>query len=93
MIKKSHKFSLKQKDFVSGKMVSPPRDEWKHCDCCNKLIVQGVVMSNGDHIGNDCYEVVMRVPGELQYKGTAEGLFKMFGTMPKVQAYALNAAK
>ena len=93
MIRMAHKFTLKQKDFSSGKMVSPPRDEWKHCDCCGKLIVQGVVMTNGDHIGNDCHEVVYRAANEIKYKGNADGLFRMFGTLPIVQKYALQAAQ
>ena len=52
-------FTLKEKDFQSGKMVSPPRDRWKKCDCCGLQIVQGVVMQNGDHIGNDCFKKIL----------------------------------
>jgi hypothetical protein len=93
MITKVKTFSLKTVDFASGKKVSPPREFWESCDCCGKKIVQGVVMSNGDKIGDDCYEVVSRVPRELAAKGNAEGLFKMFGTRKRVQEYALKCAE
>lgn len=92
-LRKVKKFSRKEKDFATGKMVSPPREFWETCDCCGRAIVQGVVMSNGDHIGDDCYEVVLRVPNELMFKGNADSLFQMFGTAPKVQRYALKAAE
>lgn len=85
-------FTLKQRDFRTGKLVSPPREFWKTCDCCGKAIVQGAVMTNGDHIGNDCWEVVQRVPFEIKSKGSADGLFRMFGTLPRVRDYALSAA-
>lgn len=85
------KFTLKQKDFLTGKMVSPPREDWVQCDCCGKLIVQGVELSNGDKIGNDCEEARIRV--QRSCRGAAveiEALKKTFGLLPVVVQYLTN---
>lgn len=92
MIQKIRNFTLKQKDFSSGKMISPSREFWKTCDCCGKAIVQGVVMSNGDHIGNDCYEVVWRTPSAIKSTNGVESMFKIMGAKKCVRDYAMMCA-
>ncbi len=92
MISKVRSFSLKVKDFSSGKMVSPPREFWKTCDCCGKAIVQGVVMSNGDHIGNDCFLVVERTPYAIKSDKGIDNFFKIMGAKKCLQDYALMCA-
>ncbi len=87
MISKVRSFSLKQRDFASGKMVSPPRSEWVSCDCCGKAIVQGAVLSNGHRIGNDCEEVRWRAA----MGGDMAATYRMFGTPKRIQDY-MNAA-
>ena len=95
MIHKTSKFNLKQRDFHSGRMISPPRSEWKTCNCCGRKIVKGVIMSNADHIGEDCHEVVIRVASHKACgfdDSHNESLFKAFGTEKRVQEYAIKAA-
>lgn len=87
-------FTLKQKDFASGKMISPDRSEWKTCDCCGLKIVQGVQLSNGHHIGFDCEEIRSRVemmehlPRDINEE--AAKMFALFGTKKKVQGYVMG---
>lgn len=91
MLNKLRKFDLRSACFHSGKKLSPPREFWNTCNCCGKKIVKGVVMSNADTIGEDCYEVVQRVQANSHFEDAEERnrkLFKMFGTLPKVQQYA-----
>lgn len=92
-IHKVKSFNLKEKDFASGKMISPPREFWKTCACCGKAIVKGAVMSNGDLIGDDCENVVMRVRTNAMYDRSSDGLFRMFGTPKRVQQYAIACSK
>jgi hypothetical protein len=87
MISKVRSFTLKQKDFASGKMVSPPREFWAKCDCCGKAIVKGAEMSNGDRIGDDCLWTVEQTKMAAKFS-SVEKFFKMAGTPAKVQKYA-----
>ena len=85
------KWTLKQKDFLTSKMMSPHKQDWLHCDCCGKLIVQGVELTNGDKIGNDCEEARIRV--QRSCRGAAaeiEALKKTFGLLPVVVEYLTN---
>lgn len=82
MVTRIRSFTLKQRCFASGKMISPDRSQWVQCDCCGKWIVQGVELSNGHRIGNDCEEVRSRVR-----TGDNAALYKMFGTSVRVQDY------
>jgi hypothetical protein len=83
-------------DFRTGKKISPPRDFWNTCSCCGKKIVKGVVMSNGDTIGEDCHVVVQHVQNHSYFQDSEvknQKIFKMFGTTPKVQNYAMETLK
>lgn len=93
MISKLKTFSLKQRDFKSGRMISPPRSEWKTCNCCGRKIVKGVVMTNADYIGEDCHEVVVRVASNKGSGFSNDTLFRNFGTEKRVQDYAIKAAE
>jgi hypothetical protein len=89
-IYKTGKFSLKEKDFHSGKLISPPRKYWKTCACCGKQIVQGSILSNGDTIGDDCMELINRCPYEMRSSGSLERLFVMWGAIQKARNYCLT---
>jgi CRISPR/Cas system-associated protein Cas10 (large subunit of type III CRISPR-Cas system) len=96
MIFKIKTFDLRSVDFGTGKKVSPPRDFWNTCDCCGKKIVKGVVMSNSDIIGEDCYVVVQHVQNHAYFQDSEvknERIFRMFGTTQKVQQYAIGTLK
>jgi hypothetical protein len=92
MIQQVKKFSLKQRDFASGKMISPPREFWEKCDCCGKAIVQGYVMSNGDKVGDDCELVISRAMSNIRHLIDNAKLFSMFGTPKRVQQYIAHVA-
>lgn len=94
MLNKVKTFDLRSVCFHSGKKMSPPREFWNTCDCCGKKIVKGVVMSNGNTIGEDCYDVVQRVQTNRIFDDAEERnqkLFKIFGTLPRVQQYAKDS--
>lgn len=84
------KFDLRAIDFHSGKRVSPPRSEWKTCNCCGRKMVKGFNMTSGDMVGEDCAEVIKRVQGNAFMGIDNSGLFKMFGTEKRVQDFALG---
>lgn len=90
MLQRLKSFTLKEKDFHSGKMVSPPREFWKKCDCCGKPIVQGVVLNNGDHIGNDCENYRWRVEGDGCRIKEIDGLSVFYSVLPKAKKYLIK---
>jgi hypothetical protein len=49
-------------------------------------------MSNGDCIGNDCYEVVWRTPSAIKYGNGAEAMFKIMGAKKCLRDYAIKCA-
>jgi len=89
----ARKFTLKEKCFSSGKMLSPSREFWATCSCCGKPIVQGYIMGNGHKVGNDCYEVIDRAVNNVTFGRSNVSLYKMFGTPKKVQEYILENIK
>lgn len=46
-------FDDRQRDFMSGRLVSPPIEERQRCACCRLPIVKGYVTSSGP-LGDDC---------------------------------------
>lgn len=92
MIHRVKKFSLKQRDFASGKMISPAREFWEKCDCCGKAIVQGYVMSNGHKVGDDCELVIDRAMSNNRHSIDNAKLFSSFGTPKRVQEYIAQVA-
>lgn len=87
MITKIRGFSLKQRDFASGQMISPDRSQWIKCDCCGKLIVQGAELSNGHKIGLDCEEVRSRICTAITCQQPLESVYRIFKPAQRVQDY------
>lgn len=54
------RFDDRAVDFLSGRKVSPPMEDRRHCACCGLRIVKGFLMSNGDAVGEDCEEIISR---------------------------------
>jgi hypothetical protein len=87
-VTKVKSFSLKTVDFHTGKSISPCKTEWINCDCCGKLIVQGVVLSNGHKIGNDCNDFRSAYQSAKQYSEEAvTKLLNMFKPKSAVVSY------
>lgn len=91
--RQSH-FDDRVTDFASGKKVAPPNDERRKCQACGQKIVKGWIMTNGDHVGEDCEDILHRAKvtslGSLdeflaQYKRSSGLTIK-----PAVQDYILE---
>lgn len=53
-------FNLGHKDFDSGRILPPSREEWIPCEICGKKMYKGYVLTNGARIGSEC-ELSLRV--------------------------------
>lgn len=69
MIHRSRRFDDRVADFLTGRKVSPPMDERRICACCGQRIVKGWILSNADHVGDDCEVVITRAADAKQYGG------------------------
>lgn len=93
MIFRSKKFDLRMVDFLSGRKVSPPKDEWKTCACCGQAIVKGWEMSNAHVVGEDCEDIISRYTRSVQCFGSSVEEFvtkweRTCGKMkPAIKAY------
>lgn len=51
---KVKEFNLGVKDFDSGKIFPPQKEDWIKCDCCGRLMYKGFELNNGDRVGKEC---------------------------------------